>query len=64
MPSKVRDEITYPFPNFNGPTDEVWGWISNFTPPFKMDVIRMHTKITIKQWYIKYNDPSSNLQSY
>ena len=26
----VRDEITYPFPNFNGATVEVWEWMSNF----------------------------------
>ena len=26
------DEITYPFPNFNNATVEVWKWISNFTP--------------------------------
>ena len=24
------DEITYPFPNFNGATVEGWEWISNF----------------------------------
>ena len=24
MPSKVWDETTYPFPNFNGSTIEVW----------------------------------------
>ena len=24
------DEITYPFPNFNGATVEVWEWVSNF----------------------------------
>ena len=24
MPSEVSDEITYPFPNFNGTTVEVW----------------------------------------
>ena len=30
MPSKVQDEITYPFPNFNGCTIEVLEWISNF----------------------------------
>ena len=39
MPSKVLDEITYPFPNFNGATVEVWESISNFTPHFIMDVI-------------------------
>ena len=27
---KVWDEITYPFPNFNSATIEVWEWISNF----------------------------------
>ena len=31
MSSKVWDEITYPFPNFNGCTVEVWEWISNPT---------------------------------
>ena len=28
MPRKMWDEITYPFPNFNGATVEVWEWIS------------------------------------
>ena len=27
---KVWDEITYPFPNFNGAAVEVWEWINNF----------------------------------
>ena len=27
-------EITYPFPNFNGTTVEVWEWISNLIPYF------------------------------
>ena len=31
---KVLCEITYPFPNFNGTTVEVWEWISNFIPYF------------------------------
>ena len=39
MPSKVWDEITYPFPNFNRSTIEVFEWISNFIPHFIMDVI-------------------------
>ena len=39
MPSKVWDEITNPFANFNGCTVEVWEWVSNFIPNFKMDVI-------------------------
>ena len=33
------DEITYPFPNFNGGVVEVWGWVSNFILHFIMDVI-------------------------
>ena len=28
---KVLDEITYPFPKFNGATVEIWEWISNNT---------------------------------
>ena len=39
MPSKMWDEIIYPFPNFNGCTVEVWGWMSNLVPHFTMDVI-------------------------
>ena len=36
MPNRVWDEITFPFPNFNGSTVEVWEWISNFIPHFIM----------------------------
>ena len=32
MCSEVWDEITHPFPNFNGCAVEVWEWISNFIP--------------------------------
>ena len=39
MPNKVQDKITYPFPNFNGATIEVWEWISNFIRHITMDVI-------------------------
>ena len=39
MPSKMWDEITYPFPNLNGRTVEVSKCISNFIPHFKMDAI-------------------------
>ena len=31
--------ITYPFPNFNGCTVEVWEWICNFIPHFIIAVI-------------------------
>ena len=39
MPINVWDEITYPFPNFNGCTVKVWEWISNFIIHFIVDVI-------------------------
>ena len=39
MPSKVWDEITYQFQNFNGCTLAVLEWIRNFTPQFIIDVI-------------------------
>ena len=39
MPSKKWDEITYPFPNFNSATVEVWVWINNFIPRIIMGVI-------------------------
>ena len=39
MPSKMWDEITYPFPNFNGSTVEVCEWISYFIPHIIMGVI-------------------------
>ena len=39
MPRKLWDEIINPFPNFNGCTIEVWEWINNFIPHFKIDVI-------------------------
>ena len=39
MHNKVWDKITYPFPNFNDYIVEVWEWISNYIPHFKMDVI-------------------------
>ena len=36
---KVWDEITYPFPNFNGAVIEVCSWLSNFIPHFTVHVI-------------------------
>ena len=33
------NEITYPFPYFNGTTNEVWEWISNLIPFFTENVI-------------------------
>ena len=39
VPSKVKGEITYPFPNFNGCTVEVWELIGNFIPHFIINEI-------------------------
>ena len=39
MFSKVLEEITYSFPNFNGCIVEVREWINNFIQYFKMDAI-------------------------
>ena len=39
MPSKVLNEIPYPFPNFNGCTIEVSEWMSNSIQYFLMDAI-------------------------
>ena len=39
MPSKVGDEITYPFPNINIYTIEVWECIRNFILHIIMDVV-------------------------
>ena len=36
---KMWDGITYPFPNFNSWTDEVWEWISNLLSHLVMDMI-------------------------
>ena len=36
---KMLDEITYPFPNFNGWTVEVWECINNFIPNFNGHVV-------------------------
>ena len=38
MPSKERDEITYPFPNIISATPDVWEWISKSIPHFIMDL--------------------------
>ena len=51
--SKLRDEITHPFPNFKCCTVEVSEWISNFTPLFKMGVITYSCRNLICQ----HNNP-------
>ena len=39
MPSKVGEEITYLYPNFNSSTIKVKEWINDFIPHVIMDVI-------------------------
>ena len=39
MPSRVSEEINYPFPNLDGCTVVFWDWISDISPHFIMGVI-------------------------
>ena len=45
IPSRVWDEITYPCPNFNGCTCEVWEWISFFISHITIGLITYHARI-------------------
>ena len=45
--SKGRDEITYPFQNFNDCTVEVFEWINNFIPHFIIDCKRGQYAVSI-----------------
>ena len=50
MPSKLWGEITYPSPNFNGCTVEVWKWTDNFLPHIVIDnVIICYGGIKLKK---------------
>ena len=40
-------EITYPFPNFDGTTVEVWEWISNFIPCLLGNWLPIHARIKV-----------------
>ena len=57
MPIKVRDEITYPYLNFNGCTVEVWEGISIFIPYFIMDLIIL-SRLGLKLFRISPKDLS------
>ena len=48
---KVWDEITYPFPNFNGCAVEVWERISNFIPHFTDRMITYPAPDDLLPWY-------------
>ena len=45
---KMWDEITHPYPNFNGATIKVWEWISNFIP-------QSVTLYWVNKWVIKFS---------
>ena len=51
MPSKIWDEIYYPFQNFNDATGDVWEWTRNFIPHFIMNMI------TYPRWGMMNNVP-------
>ena len=48
--SKVWDEITYPFINFNGCTVEINEWISNLISHFITGVITFHARTEVKPY--------------
>ena len=50
MLSKVIDEITYPFQNFNRTTVEIWEWLRNFIFHFLMDVITYPFWVKVKPY--------------
>ena len=45
---KVWDEITYPFPNFNGATVYVWEWISNLNHSLLSMWLLRHAGVEVK----------------
>ena len=57
---KVWNEITYPFPNFNGGTVEVWEWISNYIPRVIMDVITKAKYKYIPEIKVRFNKHKIN----
>ena len=47
MLSKGCDEITYPFPNFNGKAVEIGEWINIFVPHFNGMLLLIHAGIEV-----------------
>ena len=45
--NKLLDEITYPLLNVSGTGVEVWEWLNNSIPYFKMDMIICSYRIKI-----------------
>ena len=55
----VWDEITYPFPNFNGCTVEVWEWISNFIPHIGHGLLIHVWIIAVEQCALLHGNPTN-----
>ena len=51
-PSNVWGEISYPFPNFNGATVEVWDWMSNFIPQLTAHIIAYWSVLRLKVTHV------------
>ena len=51
--NKVWDEISYPSPNFNGGTVEVWEEINNFTHTLVDMWLHIHAGIKVKPCWQK-----------
>ena len=47
MLHEVWNDITYPFPNFNGCTVEIWQFISDFTSNFICTLLFFHVVIKV-----------------
>ena len=62
MLGKVQDEISYPFPNFNGCIDKVWEWINNFIPHIIIGVISLSMP-ELKLIYVSKKGPGRHSQS-
>ena len=58
----VWDEITYPFPNFNGFTVNDWEWTNNFTPYFIMVIIIY--SCCVDRWYMLVKRPPVALMAW
>ena len=49
----VGNEITYPFPNFNGAAIEVWEWISDLISNFTSVWLPIHAGIKSYSMFVK-----------
>ena len=74
MPSTLWDQITYPFPNFNGCTVEVWEWTShvdhlilynecNYLSMLSSRLIRVSERVPL-QWHHNGLNSVSNHQPH